>query len=354
MPDNKSQPPEWYTRVLRVSAERKKSKLRTRGRDSRETESESESESEYVRPEDFDEDLSDTVQESDESDCTFECRCDKPESECECDMTSKHSYEGEDADYYYELKSEREERKWELKERRDPDARAKERKLSTHKSKVKEVMNAYRGLEEATAQGEPSPPISIFSTPEADKICPVPIDAKIYDLYSVDYVENCYDRDTAYYRGSWNYVEFYPLAPDDPPPKKRRRHRKRQNQARTDQKTVGHIYVSPASDFGFRPFRAPEHASLQKHRFEGHDDEEVTIQIISQKYLIIQVSRDMVAKHERYQQVPQSAPKVFEFVGIYRNMKKRCEEMIANLPPSPHETYFEMNHSMGWWNQGGY
>ncbi|OBT47088.1 hypothetical protein VE00_03132 [Pseudogymnoascus sp. WSF 3629] len=73
-------------------------------------------------PEDFDEDLSE-LEESDELD-EKKCECGGDASECECDLADEHkeserSYNGSDADIYYELKETRKERKRELLEKHE-------------------------------------------------------------------------------------------------------------------------------------------------------------------------------------------------------------------------------------------
>lgn len=53
---------------------------------------------------------------------------------------------------------------------------------------------------------------------------------------------------------------------------------------------------------------------------------------------------------------PPAAQEVFEFVGIWRDLEEekaeRRERMAkARRSPSPRESWFEMNHPMGSWNQ---
>jgi hypothetical protein len=51
-------------------------------------------------------------------------------------------------------------------------------------------------------------------------------------------------------------------------------------------------------------------------------------------------------------------PEMFDFVGILRDIEKErkeraeaCKSSIRNRLPSPRESFFEMSHPMGWWNQ---
>lgn len=61
---------------------------------------------------------------------------------------------------------------------------------------------------------------------------------------------------------------------------------------------------------------------------------------------------------EKDTKLPPDAPETFEFVGILRDLEKEKEERLRaaeeekkNRPESPRESYFEMNHPMGWWAQ---
>ncbi|VUC25589.1 unnamed protein product [Clonostachys rosea] len=69
-----------------------------------------------IEPEDFDEDISDLEESDKEEEGHGYCDCDSDASECECELpvdddVSERSYTGDDADYYYDLKEMREERK---------------------------------------------------------------------------------------------------------------------------------------------------------------------------------------------------------------------------------------------------
>jgi len=79
----------------------------------------------------------------------------------------------------------------------------------------------------------------------------------------------------------------------------------------------------------------------------------------SQRLLKLSVSREMVFMNPYSVSAPAhlpAAPEVFEFVGIWRDLEKekaeRQERMAkARRSPSPRESWFEMNHPMGWWHQ---
>jgi hypothetical protein len=80
------------------------------------------------------------------------------------------------------------------------------------------------------------------------------------------------------------------------------------------------------------------------------------VDFIGNGYLKLGVSRDIVLKSCPV--FSSTAPEMLEFVGILRDLekgkKKTSEEQerrAKNRSPSPRESWFEMNHPMGWWNQ---
>lgn len=112
------------------------------------------------------------------------------------DEESERSYDGSDADYYYELKDEREERKRELLQRR----REIQQKLEFEKSKKDEVNAAYKSFKKASRRA-----IKKGRTISIDSIV-----GQSFNLFSSDHVERFY-YDTLY--GS-KYIDFYYLDED--------------------------------------------------------------------------------------------------------------------------------------------
>lgn len=286
----------------------------------------------------------------DECECgsEVECECGSgSEDECECDLLdyeddddeeSEHSYTGSDADYYYELKEQRTDRKMEL---RDEKKRRQEERNFTREiesRKEEEVHAAYEAMLEAQKRSD----------------CPrrrlESIAGKTFYLYSVDHVDHCYD-DLLY---PSKYVEFYYIDADgevgDPPD--------------PNAKISGHAYMNVSSGCRFVPFCPPQRAGSQGTRLKVHgSDDEPVFQFISEKYLIMTVGADseMIGKDIRESE-PADVPDDFEFVGIHmdleerkRQMQREREEMRSRRPPSPpspRDTFFERCHPMGAWNMG--
>lgn len=157
---------------------------------------------EYTRgrdpyPEDFDEDLSE-LEESNQSD-EKECECDNDTSECEYDLEnddneSERSYDGSDANYYYELKETRKERKRELLEQQERHEEEKKARIKYVKEKEEEVSAAYKSFKKATRRAK-------------NECETISLAGQTFKLFSSDF------------SGFWNphllngmkYVEFYHL-----------------------------------------------------------------------------------------------------------------------------------------------
>jgi hypothetical protein len=302
-----------------------------------------------VYPEDFDEDLSDledsseVEEEEERASMRSECRCDREYCEYESQnqddedaydsdgRISDRSYDGSDAGYYYELKDEREERKRELQNIRELVQKAKEEQQTFERNKEKEVQSAYESLKFGK-EGK---------TAFLDAIA-----SQIFHLYSPDYVNHCYSSD--HYPPK--YVEFYYLDENGPLP-----HSKPLSD-REARQMEGHIYFNGNTGCNFGPFSSSKLASLDNCQLQSVDGKyDLTIQFLSDDYLKLKVGHELVFMDKSQ---PPHAPEFFEFVGIrYDREKEKAErerwkaQVRVQRSPSPRESWFEMNHPMGWWNQ---
>jgi hypothetical protein len=82
---------------------------------------------------------------------------------------------------------------------------------------------------------------------------------------------------------------------------------------------------------------------------------DLRLKFFGNEYLKLSVPRALVEGHHKLRS---GAPERFEFVGILRDLEKEkterkqaAEEEEKRRPASPRESYFEMNHPMGWWAQ---
>lgn len=159
----------------------------------------------------------------------------------------------------------------------------------------------------------------------------------MFRLYSIGYVDHCYSSGF----GLSKYVELYYLDENDPFP---------YDQKPSDSKTEqihGHMYFNANSGCDFGLFCPPKHVSLEEYRLKSGDGEyELTVQFLSNTYLKLTVSRELVII-DKFQ--PPPAPEVSEFVGIHYNKEKEVAKRKRS--PSPRESCFKMNHPMGSWNQ---
>ncbi|KAK9439946.1 hypothetical protein VB005_04564 [Metarhizium brunneum] len=243
-----------------------------------------------IEPWDFDEDISelgeDEGNESDSSD--VECTCDD-EDDCECyllsdNKESEHSYTGSDADYYYELKEQRTDRKMQLQD---------------EKEQQQEERNSTR--EDKRGDG-PRPVLASIAD-------------KSFDLYSVDHVDYCYHD---FYRSK--YVEFYHIDEDEEcckPPDR-------------EAKITGHVYLSSDSGCQFVPFHSPKTAGCQKIPLKTQASEcEPVFQFINNNYLIMTVKDKsrMISRDVRTTEAA-NIPDVFTFVGIHMDPKEQKRQIL--------------------------
>ena len=117
----------------------------------------------------------------------------------------------------------------------------------------------------------------------------------------------------------------------------------------------GMIYLDAMATCNYGPIAVPTQARRKTVRITGGKKYELKFKFFKKKYLKLSVPRAVV---EEGTKLPPDAPETFEFVGILRDLEKEKEERLRaaeeekkNRPASPRESYFEMNHPMGWWAQ---
>lgn len=306
--------PAWYIRLLRLTM--------TGDRD--------------VKEYDFDEDISEL--EEDPDDCPSEessCDCDGEEDpECVCqigDQASDRSHDDSGAEDYYDLKDQREDRKKALFRLKKYEEKEKAELREYDRTKQDEVRAAYQSLKDKRLVPQQNP-VESFAI-------------GWFDLFSTDLIDYCYITAASSER---RFDIGYPI---------------------TDGRVVSErpkdwdgmiccsIYIQDA-ELCELEFPAPKYASLEpitlRCRCGGH---EVSLIFIGNGYMTMTLSRESVFKVSG-RPVSPDAPEFFEFFGIIRDEEKaRAEGLAAEenharaQPPSPRETYFEMYHPMGSWNQ---
>jgi hypothetical protein len=317
-----------------------------------------------IRPTDYDQDLSELeeadepTQPSSEQDSAVGCECDSDDSECEChleadedgmDTESERSCEGSVAEYYYFLKDNREERKRELLKERRRNEEKKEEQMKFEKAKEEEVNAAYKSFKKARRrarkEGRTIPIDSIaeqgfklFSSDHVDRFFE-PYATKLVNFYYVD-VDEYNDDDEAEDEDSSQY----------------------------DREQVsgmyGYLYFGSKVSCSFGPFRLPTRARRKDVKVKSRDGKyDLWFKFFGNGYLKLSVSRDLVFKNGLGSS--STTPEIFDFVGIVRNFEKEKQERAEEREkergrkakqrsPSPRESWFEMNHPMGSWNQMGW
>ncbi|KAI6080854.1 hypothetical protein F4821DRAFT_275615 [Hypoxylon rubiginosum] len=273
----------------------------------------------------FDEDISELDEGEEEH---FECHCeaqDDPDYGCECGPESDgESYNGPDADDYYYLKEMREDRKEEIRD----SLKQKQKLVEAHEHRVDEVRAARKALKKELKKVEKGSPINFFTqsgwSSLGEFVGPGQMEdagycrTKQYELYSADFMEQCWEDD---YYNYWKRVDFEEYG-------------RPENDGKTPSaqgkagKTVHcRIYASPSHEPALKPFRAPDHLSLKTHKIKAKSGEyKITIQFVGKDYLKMKVPRHVI-KSNGFPHVSDSAPEVFEFVGILYNYEKRKMEM---------------------------
>ncbi|KAJ3530114.1 hypothetical protein NM208_g9471 [Fusarium decemcellulare] len=228
-----------------------------------------------IKSYDFDEDLSDLEEVlDDDGDSNFE--------DVDDDNLSEMSYNGSDADEYYELKDRREDRKREIWEFAQEDRESKARTIEDERQIGVEGQKTKERLQHALQQGQQPPEISIVN--------------KKWNLYSAEYVEYCWDLAKGLFRQP--YVSFTTLdlgRYDNPGP---------------DDDVSCHVWLEEESCY-FPNFSPPRRASLEPMVLRGRFD--IELQFISNKYIIIKIPREFVFLN--FGPPPPSAPAIFMFTG---------------------------------------
>ncbi|KAL4946750.1 hypothetical protein BDV06DRAFT_217908 [Aspergillus oleicola] len=188
---------------------------------------------------------------------------------------------------------------------------------------------------------------SLESTTKRQKLGPDSLVGKKHRLYSTDYIEHCFIP--SYY--ATKYIEFYRLGEDD-----------WEVLAEQEEKQTvnGHMYFSSSYGPDLKPFTPPKYTGLDAHELEAfRGTDSITVQFLNNDYVRFKVPRE-VGLFDGDTNSSKPIPDAFEFneirFGFEKERKERekaLEEAKRKRSPSPRESWFEMNHPMGWWRQNG-
>jgi hypothetical protein len=274
-----------------------------------------------VRGYDIDEDLSDLEEEKGQEEDDAEqlknedCECGEENPRCDCkiengsdvdeEYDSERSYDGSDADEYYELKEEREERKEEkLRERKEKD-----RQRDIERAKEEEGRVAYESLKKAEREGKPIP-VGVLA-------------GQSFRLFCGDHVDHFSHN---FYRTK--RVEFYYMNNMDIP----HPHKSKPGML------YGDVYLDAEANCGFGPFLPPKRASRKALKVNSDNGMyELSFKFIGNGYLKLRVPGEMALLNPRRfdSASPAAAPKVFEFIGIWRDIEKEKMERWERLEKAP-------------------
>ncbi|CAG9982597.1 unnamed protein product [Clonostachys byssicola] len=287
------------------------------------------------KPDEFDEDISDFEGpgKKDENENEGYCDCDSDVSECECepsidDHVSERSYTDDDADYYYELKEKREERKRELRDLKRQEASMKQEERDYNEGKVNEVLEAYKTLKKAIRNGDEPPSLDPLAIIER------------FRLFSVEHVDYCCNGDFYPTR----HVSFYYFTDLS---------KEGNGKRSTDGKPkplLGHVHLDANTRCNLDAFSPPTKAGREKHRMTANKGKlKLDVRFLSNDYLIISIPATVVFGSKP---IPPSAPKKFKFAGIRYTLEMTMKEPEARRkrkrsPSSDDE--LEFYHPSGYW-----
>lgn len=200
-------------------------------------------------------------------------------------------------------------------------------------AKEAEVQAAYESLETAIKEGKTLPIDSLVN--------------KSFNLYCSDHVDHFYSSD--YY--PTKRLDFYRNDDEDDP------HLGDSKLDKTDM-LYGTVYLNADACLFFGPFRPPECATGEAVKVDNCGPYELSLMFLGNDYLKLSVSKNMVFKrfHDEDPPFPSPpiAPEVFEFVGIWSDSEKEQAERRETRSErrSPRETWFELNHPMGFYRSG--
>ncbi|KAK2782186.1 hypothetical protein FQN52_001024 [Onygenales sp. PD_12] len=198
----------------------------------------------------------------------------------------------------------------------DEDEEAKNTQLAFDRDRETEVQETYDSLR--NAKQSQTPLGSLYSQ-------------KFY-LYSADHVDYCYTSDWDPLR----YVEFY---------------HNDTNGVRWPGQMCGTIAFDEDIEYDLRSCPPPKHSGLEVFRWQSDcQKHEFAFQFLNNDHLKLRVPREAVFADK---EAPADAPEVFEFAGIRDDWEKKREERKRKRSSSPRDSWFEMNHPMGWWSQRG-
>ncbi|CAG1973305.1 unnamed protein product [Fusarium graminearum] len=264
----------------------------------------------------FDEDLPDLGDE--DWDDEFDgCECDES-VECSCEdlgLTSEEKqrrepYTGSDAEYFYELKAYRSQRKHEVEEERQRLQRKKDKALKLDHDKQKEVQEAYKKLQHSKTEGN-IPPIELHIVTTTD-----------FNLYSSEFTQIWWDP---YH--STRYIELYemskikhtlgvPMGPGGIEPVQPQKKEKNEESLDEEGRMQGHIYFNSDTGCDLVNFEAPKYIGLND-------------------YLIVTVPRSVALDPAVELGPTVKIPETFVFLGVRRETLRNWASAMNKRKRSP-------------------
>lgn len=329
--------PAWYYRVLHLSFKRR---------------------NQATYRSDYDMDLSDLEEKEEQEEKPFKCNeCmqdpdDDPEwDDCDHmdDDDGERSYQESDADCYYEMKEEREERKREMKEAKDAEAKERAAAREYEAKRVAEVKQAYARLPKAAGQKGAAQRLTLPTT-------------ETFKLFCIEHLDHC--------DAGHNHTKFVrfevagvrsdngpvaPLTTEMAPEGAVRRHRDAVAITKTPRDVSprmrqGIVRLHANVQHKLAQFKLPKWAGRRTHVVKSSDgNHALMVKFINSDYLIMTVPQTLACDGRA---PSESAPETFRYMGIRQDLESKAAPVLRREDRSPSlgDTWFERTHPEGSWN----
>ncbi|KAF5597388.1 hypothetical protein FPANT_4076 [Fusarium pseudoanthophilum] len=291
--------PAWFWRLRDLQQDRK-----ARGQENRYYDSDF-----PVEPKDFDVDLSECSDDSEES-CSAEKGCTYDED----DMCVKHDIDDQSSESselsdvsgetsvteaaYYALKEQREERKTQLKVWKREGMSERQNESRAEEGLQTDIKNAEGDIQKVKAA------LAKAENSFKNKSGPLKsLEDRLFRLFSTDHIRYC-----SHTHCPRTYIEFY--APESS-------FRGWEDSGRSDRRepVEGHVYLIHGDACNVDPFVRPKYPSTKFHQLKVYRGRRIIdVQFFHEHFLVLRMHRDIVFSHQGIQP-PMDAPEIFTYYG---------------------------------------
>jgi hypothetical protein len=252
----------------------------------------------------------------------YECLCDS-DADC-CDFhtseanisDSARTYEGSEAEYYYDVRDRRENYKRQMQQiRKEEEEEELEAQLNFEREKEEEVEAAYTCFKAARRRVKM----------EGRTIPSDTITGQMFNLFSSDHVTRFCNQGIILYRANTlqfsNEPDLYVDSDESNQPS---------SQARDNRVLYAHLDLGQRSYRVFGPFRHPKRARRKDTKIRSTDGQyDMRTKLFGNGYMKLSVTSGLIFEDDH---VPSSsAPTMYTFAGILRDREKKRREAAERV-----------------------